>query len=401
MHSGIDSAAEDRPAAHDEEERQLVADLLRLRLRLDELAASQVVSASRRLALEMAPVLEPVWGLVADRRKGVGFLMQYGTADPAEHAVRGNAAVAEAAVQTYQRPRLLGAEGSQVWAALARPADTLLAHVREPLSLGVRPGAGGTGAEARPTLSLQVDVRPVLPGTLHGSWEREASIVPALRAVLRRWCDLARHSSADSSAGEVARLTLAAALLARGAALDGDTATVRWFVKRWLGLNATGTRVDGTIAALLEDGWTRRTVDAEFSAVQDSVADVRIESLYQHRLHRPVWETELRGAPVALLSDLASAREGEQFDLASGEAEDDVTAVVSRTLMTEQMHSVLDTLSEREAKLVLGLFEGERTQAQLRAELGITRYRFEKIRRDVMRKLRHPSRSQVLRDYLD
>ncbi|MGW3415833.1 hypothetical protein [Streptomyces sp. NPDC000888] len=401
MHSGIDSAAADRSAAHDEEERQLVAELLRLRLRLDELAASQVVSASRRLALEMAPVLEPVWGLVADRRKGVGFLMQYGTADPAEHAVRGNAAVAEAAVQTYQRPRLLGAEGRQVWAALSQPADTLLAHVREPLSLGVRPGAADTCAEARHTLSLQVDVRPVLPGTLHGSWEREASIVPALRAVLRRWCDLARHSSADSSAGEVARLTLAAALLARGAALDGDTATVRWFVKRWLGLNATGTRVDGTIAALLEDGWTRRTVDAEFSAVQDSVADVRIESLYQHRLHRPVWETELRGAPVALLSDLASARDGEQFDLVSGAAEDDVIAIVGRTLMTEHLHSVLDTVSEREAKLILGLFQGDRTQAQLQAELGITRYRFEKLRRDVMRKLRHPSRSGLLRDYLD
>ena len=143
-------------------------------------------------------------------------------------------------------------------------------------------------------------VRPALPARLL-TGQDDTDIVPALRGVLRRWCDLARH--ADGERRDTARLTLAAAMLARGAVLDGDSDTVAWFVGRWLGLQPTAYRVDGTSAALLEDGWVHRRVDEEFSAVRDTVTSLRIESAVQHRLHRPLWDTQLRGSLVGLLSD--------------------------------------------------------------------------------------------------
>ena len=143
-------------------------------------------------------------------------------------------------------------------------------------------------------------MRPSLPARLLASQD-DAGIVPALRTVLRHWCDLAWHASGEQR--ETARLTLAAAMLARGAVLDGDTDTVTWFVDRWLGLRPTSYRVDGTSAALLEDGWVQRRVDEEFSAARDNVTSLRIESIEQHRLHRPVWQTQLRGTLVGLLND--------------------------------------------------------------------------------------------------
>jgi hypothetical protein len=100
-------------------------------------------------------------------------------------------------------------------------------------------------------------------------------------------------------------------MLARGAVLDGDIATVKWFIDKWLGLSTTGARVDGASAALLENGWTASTTDSELSAVIDAVTTLRVESKYQHRLHRPVWETQLSGFPVTLLSE-------EEFQPANG-----------------------------------------------------------------------------------
>ena len=70
-----------------------------------------------------------------------------------------------------------------------------------------------------------------------------------------------------------------------------------------------------------------------------------------------------------------------------------------------EYRSVLDTLSEREAGVVsmrFGLTDGQpKTLDEIGKVYGVTRERIRQIESKTMSKLRHPSRSQVLRDYLD
>jgi len=77
---------------------------------------------------------------------------------------------------------------------------------------------------------------------------------------------------------------------------------------------------------------------------------------------------------------------------------------VSFTLLQEQLYSVLDTLSEREAGVVsmrFGLTDGEpKTLDEIGKVYGVTRERIRQIESKTLAKLRHPSRSQPLRDYL-
>ena len=78
---------------------------------------------------------------------------------------------------------------------------------------------------------------------------------------------------------------------------------------------------------------------------------------------------------------------------------------VSFTLLHEQLRSVLDTLSEREAGVVsmrFGLSDGQpKTLDQIGKVYGVTSEWIRQIESKTMSKLRHPSRSQMLRDYLD
>ena len=79
---------------------------------------------------------------------------------------------------------------------------------------------------------------------------------------------------------------------------------------------------------------------------------------------------------------------------------------VSFTLLQDQLQSVLETLSEREAGVVRLRFgcstDGQpRTLDEIGQVYGVTRERIRQIESKTMSKLRHPSRSQVLRDYLD
>jgi len=76
----------------------------------------------------------------------------------------------------------------------------------------------------------------------------------------------------------------------------------------------------------------------------------------------------------------------------------------SRELLKEQMQDVLDSLSERERrvlKLRFGLVDGQtRTLEEVGEEFGVTRERIRQIEAKALRKLRHPIRSRKLRDYL-
>ncbi len=101
---------------------------------------------------------------------------------------------------------------------------------------------------------------------------------------------------------------------------------------------------------------------------------------------------------------------GDEGDSQLGDFIEDSEAVVavdavSFTLMQDQLSSVLQTLSEREAGVVrlrFGLTDGQpRTLDEIGQVYGVTRERIRQIESKTMSKLRHPSRSQVLRDYLD
>ncbi|EPD27081.1 RNA polymerase sigma factor [Actinotignum schaalii] len=109
--------------------------------------------------------------------------------------------------------------------------------------------------------------------------------------------------------------------------------------------------------------------------------------------------------PISLHTPL-----GEDGDSEFGDLIEDSEAVVPAdavgfTLLQEQLHRVLDTLSEREAGVVsmrFGLTDGQpKTLDEIGKVYGVTRERIRQIESKTMSKLRHPSRSQVLRDYLE
>jgi len=109
--------------------------------------------------------------------------------------------------------------------------------------------------------------------------------------------------------------------------------------------------------------------------------------------------------PISLHTPL-----GEDGDSEFGDLIEDSEAIVpadavSFTLLQEQLAQVLDTLSEREAGVVqmrFGLTDGQpKTLDEIGKVYGVTRERIRQIESKTMSKLRHPSRSQVLRDYLD
>ena len=101
---------------------------------------------------------------------------------------------------------------------------------------------------------------------------------------------------------------------------------------------------------------------------------------------------------------------GDDQDSSLGDFIEDADApvaaeVVSYGLMQEQLNEVLRTLTDREAAVVkmrFGLVDGQpRTLDEIGREFGLTRERIRQIESKTLSKLRHPSRSQKLRDYLD
>jgi len=101
---------------------------------------------------------------------------------------------------------------------------------------------------------------------------------------------------------------------------------------------------------------------------------------------------------------------GDEGDSQLGDFIEDSEAVVavdavSFSLLQDQLQQVLQTLSEREAGVVrlrFGLTDGQpRTLDEIGQVYGVTRERIRQIESKTMSKLRHPSRSEILRDYLD
>ena len=114
---------------------------------------------------------------------------------------------------------------------------------------------------------------------------------------------------------------------------------------------------------------------------------------------------KLAQEPVSLETPI-----GEEEDSNLGDFIEDSDAIVpidaaSFILLQEQLDAILHTLSEREKRVIqlrFGLSDGHpRTLEEVGQEFGVTRERIRQIESKTLSKLRHPSRSQKLRDYLD
>ena len=109
--------------------------------------------------------------------------------------------------------------------------------------------------------------------------------------------------------------------------------------------------------------------------------------------------------PVSLETPIGEEEDSHLGDFLEDDNATAPTDQVSFTMLKEQLIGVLDTLTPREAKVLclrFGLEDGRpRTLEEVGREFNVTRERIRQIEAKALRKLRHPSRSKRLKDYLD
>ena len=109
--------------------------------------------------------------------------------------------------------------------------------------------------------------------------------------------------------------------------------------------------------------------------------------------------------PVSLETPIGEEEDSHLGDFIQDESVPVPADAASFTLLREQLDEVLDTLTDREQKVLrlrFGLDDGRaRTLEEVGKEFNVTRERIRQIEAKALRKLRHPSRSRKLRDYLD
>ena len=109
--------------------------------------------------------------------------------------------------------------------------------------------------------------------------------------------------------------------------------------------------------------------------------------------------------PVSLETTIGDEEDSHLGDFIPDDEAPVPAEVASHTLLREQLSEVLDTLTEREEKVLrlrFGLVDGRpRTLEEVGKEFNVTRERIRQIEAKALRKLRHPSRSKKLKDFLD
>ena len=109
--------------------------------------------------------------------------------------------------------------------------------------------------------------------------------------------------------------------------------------------------------------------------------------------------------PVSLETPIGEEEDSHLGDFIEDQAALAPVDAASYHLLKEQVESVLESLNEREARVLqlrFGLEDGRsRTLEEVGREFGVTRERIRQIEAKALRKLRHPSRSRKLRDFLE
>ncbi|MGP5413794.1 RNA polymerase sigma factor [Brachybacterium paraconglomeratum] len=150
-----------------------------------------------------------------------------------------------------------------------------------------------------------------------------------------------------------------------------------------------------------ETGRTPST--AELSAALD-VTDEQLRAMRKHR-RTPISLDLLDEFTADTWGERTSTAQESVAETLTDDLKPDAFEIVAHVMLQEQLHGVLDTLSEREAGVVsmrFGLEDGQpKTLDEIGKVYGVTRERIRQIESKTMRKLSHPSRSEVLRDFLE
>ena len=109
--------------------------------------------------------------------------------------------------------------------------------------------------------------------------------------------------------------------------------------------------------------------------------------------------------PVSLETPIGEEEDSHLGDFIPDDDAPVAAEAASQTLLKEQLMDVLSTLTPREEKVLklrFGIEDGRtRTLEEVGKEFNVTRERVRQIEAKALRKLRHPSRAKLLRDYLD
>ena len=109
--------------------------------------------------------------------------------------------------------------------------------------------------------------------------------------------------------------------------------------------------------------------------------------------------------PTSLETPVGEEKDSRLKDFVPDEAVSAPTEDTSKELLKQQLLEVLGTLSPREQKVIelrFGLRDGKpRTLETVGREFGVTRERIRQIEAKAIRKLRHPTRAKLLKDYLE
>jgi len=162
---------------------------------------------------------------------------------------------------------------------------------------------------------------------------------------------------------------------------------------------------------------TAKEIALEMDLLSDEDVDTIRQTIEDSKPMDPALERRWRRSASKVRRILRIAQEPMSLDTPIGSEEnsylgdfiEDETVVgpvdaASKQLLKEQLHEILDSLSERERKVLemrFGLDDGQgRTLEEVGMAFGVTRERIRQIEAKALRKLRHPIRSRKLRDYL-
>ena len=146
--------------------------------------------------------------------------------------------------------------------------------------------------------------------------------------------------------------------------------------------------------------WIRQAITR---AIADQARTIRIPVHMVETINKLI--LKISQEPVSLETPIGEEEDSHLGDFIQDDNVPVPAEAAAQTLLKEQLDEVLDTLTEREQKVLrlrFGMNDGRaRTLEEVGKEFDVTRERIRQIEAKALRKLRHPSRSRKLRDYLD